>query len=239
VPAPEVRVGDATFVAEQLAADFANEAHAAFAARQRFKVAVPGGSVAERCFPALARLPLDWSQLEFFQVDERAVPPEHEDSNYRLAKQHWLDPAGVPPLRVHRMIAERDLDESARSYIGMLIRWCGLPVKLDYVLLGVGADGHVASLFPGRTNAANSQGIVLVENDAPKPPPKRLTLGMPVLTNATRVAIVAFGSEKAAALAEALGQHDSPLPVARVVRRAARVLMLTDEAAASRVPAGG
>jgi 6-phosphogluconolactonase len=135
------------------------------------------------------------------------------------------------------MVAERDLDESARSYIGMLIRWCGLPVKLDYVLLGVGPDGHIASLFPGRINSANSQGIVLVENDAPKPPPHRITLGMPVLTNATRVAIVAFGAEKATVLAEALGQHDSSLPVARVVRRASRVLVLMDEAAASRAPA--
>jgi 6-phosphogluconolactonase len=236
MPAPEVRVGDAAFVADALAADFAAEAAAAVAAQQRFRIAIPGGSVAERCFPALARLPLDWSQLEIFWTDERAVPPEHEDSNYRLAKQHWLDPAGVPPTRIHRMIGERDLDESARSYIGMLIRWCGLPVRLDYVLLGVGADGHVASLFPQRVNSANAQGIVLVENDAPKPPPHRLTLGLPVLTNATRVAIVAFGAEKAPALAEALGQHDSSLPVARVVRRAARVLVLMDEAAAARVP---
>jgi 6-phosphogluconolactonase len=236
VPAPEVRIGDLAFVAEQLAADFAAEAQAPIAARQKFKIAIPGGSVAERCFPALAALPLDWSQLEFFWVDERAVPPEHEDSNYRLAKQHWLDPAAVPPARVHRMIGERELDESARSYVGMLIRWCGLPVKLDYVLLGVGPDGHVASLFPGRSNVANMQGIVLVEPDAPKPPPRRLTLAMPVLTNAARVAVVALGETKAAVMAEALGQHDSSLPVARVVRRASRVLVLMDDAAAARVP---
>jgi len=235
VPAPEVRIGDAAFIAGALATDFANEAHAPIVARQHFRIAIPGGSIADTCFPALAKLPLDWNELEFFWTDERAVPPEHEDSNYRAAKERWFDPAGVPPARTHRMIAERDLDESARSYIGMLIRWCGLPVKLDYALLGVGPDGHVASLFPGRPNAANEQAIVLVEHESPKPPAERLTLAMPVLANAGRVAIVAMGAAKAPVIAEALSQHDSSLPVARVLRRAARVLVLLDNEAATGV----
>jgi 6-phosphogluconolactonase len=232
----EVRVGDPAFIARTLADDFAREAAAPLAAGQRFSVAIPGGSVAEMCFPTLATLPLDWSRVEFLWVDERAVSPTHPDSNYGLAKRLWLDPAGVPATRVHRVFAERDADQSAREYAGALMRVGGLPVKLDYVLLGVGEDGHVASLFPGRPIATYQQPIVLVEERAPKPPLRRITVAMPVITNAERVAIVATGAGKAGAIAEALSGRESSLPVASVVRRSGRTLLLLDEEAAAGVP---
>ena len=99
----ETLVDKAESLAESLAARVEEEARDAVAARSRFTVALPGGSVATTFFPRLSRLPLDWSRVDFFWGDERAVPPDHSDSNYAAARALWLEPAGVPPGRVHRM----------------------------------------------------------------------------------------------------------------------------------------
>src|SRR5450432_2812119 len=102
----ETLVDKTQFLAAALARRFQDSARHALVARGRFTVALPGGSVATGFFPGLARLPVDWSGVDFFWGDERAVPPEHPDSNYGLARSLWLDPAGVPAERVHRMRAD-------------------------------------------------------------------------------------------------------------------------------------
>lgn len=231
---PEVRIGELAFVVEALAADFESEARHALARRRSFTIAIPGGSVARNCFPRLSDLELDWSMIEFFWVDERAVPPTSPDSNYAVARSLWLEPAAVPAERIHRMRGEAaELDRASHEYSDELAKFAGTPPRLDYLLLGVGSDGHVASLFPGHPTSPD-QGSVLVIEDAPRSPPRRLSLSLPVLTNAGRVVIVALGEEKARVIREALDNAASALPVARVARGARSCVFLLDRAAARR-----
>ena len=230
----DLQAGDQSEVLLRLAQDFTSEAARAIAGRGFFAVALPGGSVATNGFPALAALPLNWSQVQYFWVDERAVPPSDPESNYALAQKLWLAPAGVPAASIHRMPADLpDLGAAAITYSDVLTRALGSPARLDFVLLGVGPDGHVASLFPRHRVLALEDRLVAAVDDAPKPPPRRLTLTLPMLAGAERVVVVAFGEEKAEALREALERHDSPQPLARLLRRTKRPLVLADRAAAS------
>ena len=235
---PEVRVGEPGFLAEALAADLLSESRAAHAQGRAFTLAIPGGSVASLCFPRLASLALDWTRIELFWADERAVPAADPDSNYALARTLWLGPARVPAERVHRMPGDADdLPQAARAYASELATLAGTPPRLDYVLLGVGRDGHVASLFPGHRALLEPGPVVAIE-DAPKPPARRLTLSLSVLVGAGRVAIVATGAAKAQVMREAIEDDASPLPVARVVRGARRCLVLLDPGAARMLERG-
>ena len=230
---PDVRIGDRESVVETLAADI--EAEANRPRRGAFTIAIPGGSVARVCFSRLATLALDWSMVDFFWVDERAVSQTDAESNYRLARELWLEPAGVPAGRVHRMMGEAaDVERAARDYADKLKAIAGDPPRIDYVLLGVGEDGHVASLFPGHP-ALLDQGPVLAIEDAPAPPPRRLSLSLPVLVSAAQVVMVAFGKTKARVMAEVAGDSGSTLPAAHVARRAQRCMLLMDREAGARV----
>lgn len=228
---PEVRIGDPDRVVEIVAADFDAASRRALARHQVFTIAIPGGSVATTCFARLASLTIDWERVEFFWVDERAVPPDSPDSNYAAARSLWLERARVPATRIHRIRGEADsLSQAAREYSDELARVAGTPPRLDYVLLGVGPDGHVASLFPGRVETADGRWVLAVE-DAPKPLARRLTLSLPALTHAERVVIVATGEEKSAAVRAALVEGSS-LPVARVARDARSCMFVLDRSAA-------
>lgn len=190
-------------------------AAAAIAARGRFACALPGGSVAETCFPLLASAAVDWARTDVFWGDERAVPPEDPQSNYGLAWRLWLRRAGVPSAQIHRMPADSaDLDLAARAYEDDLRHTLGDTPRLDWVLLGVGADGHVCSLFPGHPALAERSRLVVAVTDAPKPPPRRMTLTLPVLTSARALVVCAFGSEKASAVEQGLAGGASPLALA-------------------------
>jgi len=205
------------------------ESDRAIRARGFFALAVPGGSVGREFFPTFARLPVNWSLARIFWVDERAVAPSDPQSNFALARSLWLDAAGVPPERVHRMPAEADdLAAAARRYAADLERELGAPARLDVVLLGVGDDGHVASLFPGHPALEERRALVAAVDDAPKPPARRLTMTMPVLTSAEFVIVAGFGRSKAAVISEALQRSDSTLPVAYVLRHGRRSLVLLD-----------
>ncbi len=222
--APEVHVGEPAAVTEALADDLESVARESLAQQQRFTIAIPGGSVATICFPRLALLSLDWSAIDFFWTDERAVPPDHADSNYAAARSLWLEPARVPEERLHRMRGEEDLERAAREYADELESIAGRPPRLDYALLGVGVDGHVASLFPDRLTLDDPRPVQPV-TDSPKPPRRRLTLSLGMLARARRVAIVAFGIEKATPIREALANAASMLPIARLVRAAPECVM--------------
>jgi 6-phosphogluconolactonase len=230
----ETLVDKAESLAESLAGRFEAAAREGVAARGRFTVALPGGSVATTFFPRLSRVPLDWSNVDLFWGDERAVPPDHPDSNYAVARSLWLAPAGVPPSRVHRMKAEEpDLEKAAADYERELQEAAGSPPRLDLVLLGVGPDGHVCSLFAGHPVLAVRDRAVAVVEDSPKPPPRRLTLTLPVVTGAHGVVVVALGRGKAEVIREAIEDAGSALPVALVAREARRTLFLLDPEAAS------
>lgn len=206
--------------------------------RGRFMLALTGGSTPQTVCPLLVVPPrvrmLDWRQVEFFFGDERAVPPDDAESNYRAAREAMLD--YLPHVRmeqVHRMRGEaEDLDQAAREYEADLRESFGIgsgPGRphFDLIWLGMGADGHAASLFPG-SDALRERRRWVRANWAPGIQKWRLTLTYPILNAAREVMFVATGAEKAGAL-EAV-RAGEPLPAARV--RARRTRWVVDEAAA-------
>jgi len=230
----EIIIDTSANLAERLAARVADEGRRALAVRHRFAVALPGGSVARAFFPRLARDTFDWSRVDFFWTDERAVAAGDPESNYGLARALWLNRAAVPEGRVHRLEADvADLESAAVRAEHDLLRCLGRPPRLDIALLGVGPDGHVCSLFPGHALLDEERKWVGVETAAPMPPPRRLTLTLPTLANAELIVVAAFGKTKADAVRAALRDQDSTLPLARVLRRARRALVLLDPEAAS------
>ena len=225
----------------RFAEEFQRQASDLIARRDRFIVALPGGSVASTFFPTLTDLAVDWSRVDLFWIDERAVPPEHADSNYALASRLFLTRARVPAARVHRMLGELpDLDQAARRASDELRSVAGDPPRLDLALVGVGDDGHIASLFPSRPGTragspaeggrSGADEPVIAVHDAPKPPARRLTLTLPVLAGARRVIVGAFGRSKAAAMRRAFTESDAT-PIAELLRRARSVLVLLDREA--------
>jgi 6-phosphogluconolactonase len=221
-------------IPEALARRFEDQARSALEARGRFAVAVPGGSVATACFPRLAACAVDWPRVELFWGDERGVPATDPDSNFALALTLWLDKVPLDPQRVHRLRGEReDLTAAAAEYEVELLRTLGDPPRLDLVVLGVGPDGHVCSLFPGASLLHERSRWVAAVHDSPKPPQRRLTMTLPALLAARDVVIVALGDAKAEVVKAALEDQGSELPVALVARRASQGLFLLDEAAAS------
>jgi 6-phosphogluconolactonase len=233
---PDIIIQDLKKLPESLTDIFAREGRQALDERGAFAVALPGGSVATTFFPHLAALAFDWSRTDFFWGDERAVPPSHPDSNYGIAARLWLEPACVPASRIHRMPADgSDLAVAADTHAAELVSRLGTPPRLDLVLLGVGPDGHVCSLFPGHPLLREERRWVAPVVDSPKPPPTRLTLTLPVLAAARHVVVAMMGDAKAEIARQALEEAESALPVALVARRAQRVTFLLDGPAGSRL----
>lgn len=235
-PAPEVVVDTPDALADVFATRFADAARGAIAARGRFACALPGGSVAETFFPVLARAAVDWGAVDFFWGDERAVGPTDPDSNYGLAERLLLEPVGAASGGVHRIMGEiGDLDGAARAYEEELIRVLGGPPRLDLVVLGLGPEGHVCSLFPGHPLLDERTRLVAPITDSPKPPPERITFTMAPLALARETWVAGFGASKADAIAAAVDDPASRLPVALALRAAPRALVLVDPAAAGRL----
>jgi 6-phosphogluconolactonase len=155
-----------------------------------------GGTTPKRCYELLSQLEVEWGRVAILFGDERCVHPDHPDSNYRMARESLLD--RVAPATVYRMPGELGPDEAAGEYAHVV----AAVAPLDVVLLGVGEDGHTASLFPGHP-ALKAQGMAVGIRDAPKPPPQRVTLTLPALQSARRVIILATGAGKADAVARA------------------------------------
>jgi 6-phosphogluconolactonase len=155
-----------------------------------------GGTTPRRCYEILAGLDVEWGRVAVLFGDERCVPPDHPDSNYRMAREALL--AHVAPATVYRMPAELGPDEGAREYS----RVVAAVSPLDFVLLGVGEDGHVASLFPGHP-LLEAAGLTAGIRDSPKPPPERVTLTLGAIRDAREVLILATGAGKADAVARA------------------------------------
>jgi len=155
-----------------------------------------GGNTPKRCYELLAGAEVRWGRVTVLFGDERCVPPDHPDSNYRLAKEVLLD--RVAPATVHRIAGELGPDEAAAAYDGIV----GALAPLDVVLLGAGEDGHTASLFPGHPEV-QATGFAVAVRDAPKPPPDRVSLTLPALQGARRVIVLATGAGKADAVARA------------------------------------
>lgn len=224
------------------AADFVTVAAEAMAARGRCLVALSGGSTPRGMYDRLAALgtaALDWSRVVFLWSDERSVPPDHPESNYRMAREVLLDPLRIPDAQVHRMRGEADdLEAAAREYEHVLATLTGVPPghgvpQLDLVLLGLGSDGHTASLF-GDTVALDVRDRWVVRNYVAKFTTSRLTLTFPVILAAREIRVLVTGAEKARALTAVLTGAWDPdrLPAQRLASAVGRVVWLVDEAAA-------
>jgi len=211
--------------------------------RGRFMLALSGGSTPLSVCPLLVVPPrvrqLDWTRVEFFFGDERAVAPDDAESNFRTARQALLDYLPKVSMdQVHRMRGEEhDLDAAARAYEDDIRTAFGLdgprPMpRFDLIWLGMGPDGHTASLFPG-SDALRERRRWVVANWAPGPAAWRLTLTFPVLNAARDVMVVATGATKAPALAR-VHAGDRTLPASRV--RARRTLWLVDSSAGGQLP---
>jgi len=161
-----------------------------------------GGTTPRRCYELLSRMEVDWGRVSILFGDERCVRPDHPDSNYRMAREALLD--RVSPATVYRMPAELGPDEAAGLYAHVV----AAVAPLDVVVLGVGEDGHTASLFPGHP-ALNAAGLAVGIRDSPKPPSQRVTLTLAALQAARRVIILATGAGKADAVARAK-RHEVP-----------------------------
>jgi 6-phosphogluconolactonase len=198
--------------------------------RGRFSLVLPGGSAAEAFLPALADAAVDWPRIDVFWGDERAVPPNDVDSNYALARGAFL--ARVSPC-VHRMRGEAaDLSAAAADYEREMREALGDPPSLDFVIMGMGPDGHVCSLFPGHSALGEATRWVVAVEDSPKPPPRRLTMTLPALALSDVLVVGAFGRAKAEPARTALRDPQSSLPVALAARAARRPLFLLDPDAA-------
>lgn len=202
----------------------------------RFALALSGGRTPAETYRRLAALPIldaaKWSRVEIYFADERAVPPDHADSNYRLVREALIEPARLAPRNVYRISGEDpDLDRVAAAYEAKL------PARLDLVVLGIGEDGHTASIFPRSPAAGEAIRRVVAVSDSPKPPPRRVTLTLRGLRDARDALVLASGEAKAEAVWRALRAETDPLEVpARLVREREWIL---DEAAASWLDAPG
>ena len=213
---------------DELARIFVERIERRFHQLGRLSLALPGGSAADIFCPALAGARIHWRGVDVFWCDERGVPPDHPDSNYRIAHDRLLSRVRVDPARIHRMPGEAsDLAAAAIEYEKRIVRASGAPPHLDLVLLGVGSDGHVCSLFPNHPALAERSRLVVPIVDSPKPPPRRLTLTLPALAGAL-VVIAAFDMTKKAAIDEALRDRNSSLPVAHAARNARQSVFLLD-----------
>ncbi len=224
---------------DQLAAEFAARVETwsdeAIAARGIFSLALPGGSVASAFLPPLAQSRVRWEAVHLFWVDERAVAVTAPASNAGLARRLT---EGTPMAKASwHMVAASPavLGASAAAYARQLIKVVGDPPVLDVVLLGVGADGHVASLFPTTEPTPRHTDLpVLAVDNAPKPPRHRVTLSLTTICSARQVVIAAFGHAKRPVIKELMENPLSSLPVARVVQAAPppRSILMLDAAAA-------
>ena len=230
-----------TACAEAAADRVVGAARNAIRRRGRFCVALTGGSTPRATYDLLASPPrvaaVDWSRVEFFWGDERAVPPDHHDSNYGAARAQLLDRLpGISAESVHRMPADApDLDAAAERYEIELARAFrvapgGAPPAFDLVWLGMGADGHTASLFPGSTGLAERRRWV-VATWAPSIAAWRMTLTQPLINAARAALFVVTGPEKAAAV-RSIASGSRELPAARI--RARSTIFLVDTRAAGR-----
>ena len=167
-----------------------------------------GGGTPLPVYRALATLNLPWDRLVVYFGDERCVPPDHPDSNYRAISES-LFPHGLPDgLRLHRMHGEDEPVTAAASYAAIL------PDRIDVLLLGTGEDGHTASLFPGSPALSETEHRV-VPVIGSKPPPQRLTITPPVIEEADKILVMVSGAGKAAAVRQAWEQGDLPVALAR------------------------
>lgn len=235
---PEIRIlKTATDLFEAAAAEFVAQASAAVRAHGRFTVALSGGSTPRTLYSLLATKPgIPWDKIYFFWGDERHVPPDQPESNYRMANEALLSKVPVHPENIFRIHAEeKDAAAAALQYEQTLKDFFHLSPgqfpRFDLIYLGVGPDGHTASLFPD-TAALNEKTRLVVANWVPKFNTFRITFTFPVLNAAACVMFLTSGADKAPILHEVLENSRAGLPSQLVRPVNGKLIWLVDEPAA-------
>ena len=235
-----VRVGDPQRLAKRAADEFAMSASAAVRERGRFAVALSGGKTPRAMLETLSTRTLDWLSIHFFWSDERCVGPDDPNSNYGMARDALLSKIGVADRNVHRMRGELDPSAGASAYDAELREFfgAGAPV-LDLLFLGLGPDGHTASLFPG-TAALGVTDVWCAANEVSGPvaSPWRLTLTYPAINAARRVIFLVEGADKSDVLAKVLGNEKDVrrYPAQGIAPSDGELVWLVDSAAAAKLP---
>ncbi len=248
---PEIEIlPDATTLARRAAEQFAGLAGYAIHKRGRFVVALSGGSTPRLMNAVLAAPPfatdVDWTRVFVFWSDDRCVAPEHPDSNYGMARETLLSLVPIPVENIHRVMGENSVDRAARMYEDELHAFFRLPVgssptppRFDLILLGLGDDGHTASLFPGTAGIRENQlwAVAVRHSGPPAPFVDRVSFTPPLINAAANVTFLVTGSGKAERLHQVLhDQYDPDRLPAQVVRpRDGKLLWLLDEAAGAKI----
>jgi len=227
---------DAAAVAREAAERVVAAANRAADEGRTFSVALAGGSTPKALYELLAseayRSRVDWTKVEVFFGDERNVPPDHKDSNYRMAHQALLSKVPIPGDNVYRMAGDLDANEAAKEY-GQVLKEKFGDGGIDMVLLGMGDDGHTASLFPD-TAALDERKHRAVANYVPKLNTWRITLSAPFINRSREVLVLVAGASKAARVQEVLEGPPDPrrLPVQLIAPPEGTVTWLLDAGAA-------
>jgi 6-phosphogluconolactonase len=238
---------DAEALARRAAQYFLEMAGEAVAGRGRARIAISGGSTPKATFQLLAdptqpwRSRMPWSSLELYWVDERAVPPDDADSNYRMTREALLDHVPLRPEQIHRMEGELEPELAASRYESELrssfrLEGAQSP-RFDLIALGMGNDGHTASLFP-HTEALHETSRLVTANHVKNKDAWRITLTWPVIDHASSVFFLIAGADKAAVLKEVLtGPRDPERLPSQLIWPASGILtLILDEAAAALLP---
>ena len=239
--AREIRISDdAKQLFRDAATEFARIANEAVAQRGRFTLALSGGSTPRALYSLLAsdfRSKIPWAQTLFFWGDERHVGPDDPESNYRMAYESLLSKVPVPPQNIYRVAGENpDASAAAEAYEQTLRQVFTLAPgefpRFDLILLGMGPDGHAASLFPGSLGLSETKKLVIA-NWVEKLKTDRITFTFPVLNNAACVIFLAAGSDKAVMLKDVLEGHSQPPYPSQQINPSGRLLWMIDRAAAA------
>jgi len=211
--------------------------------RGKFTVAISGGSLPQQLNGLIGKQGVRWDKWQVFYADERVVPLDHSDSNHKLCTDKLFSKIPIPQHHIHPIdySLKDDLEDLADAYEKELIHEFAsrnsarFPI-FDLILLGVGPDGHTASLFPGHELLTEEDRWVAYITDSPKEPPQRITLTLPVINHASRVAFVASGAGKADTLHTVLDKPEVGLPASRVRPiTPGQVYWFVDDAAAAKV----
>ncbi|HEV8131464.1 MAG TPA: 6-phosphogluconolactonase [Acidobacteriota bacterium] len=229
-------------IAQRAAERFARLAHKAISRSGCFAVALSGGNTPRAVNANLAdhyREALDWPRIFLFWGDERPVPPDHKESNFRMARESLIDHVAIPDSNIFRILSELPPAEAARRYETELRRFFRTDKEkfpsFDLIFLGMGDDGHTASLFPG-TPALAEQTRWVVSNPVEKLNTERITLTAPVINHAREVIVLVSGAAKAPALKQVLkGELQPKVYPSQLIRPRGRLVWLVDEAAASQL----
>jgi 6-phosphogluconolactonase len=230
----------AALAAEAAGRRFVLAAGAAIPARGQFLVTLSGGSTPRSVYTLLARAPwaaeLDWSRIRVLWGDERCVPPDHEESNYRMAREALLDHVPIPPANVHRIHGEEDPVQAAAAYERLLRALLGRGESpgIDFAFLGLGEDGHTASLFPGSMAVRDDARWVRAQY-VERVARWRVTLTPAALNAAAEVAFIALGRAKAAIVQQVLEGPRRPdqLPAQRIAPASGQLRWFLDADAAA------